>query len=218
MAMSSAGAVTRRGLDAYLRARKVAGGCLLITGYEGGSRDVRHRRHEVRRLLRDEGAVGLGRAAGNAWEHARFAAPALRDTMLDAGVLAETLETAATWTLLPTLYAGVRAALTANLERAIVGCHVSHLYSTGASLYFTVLAAASPGDEVAQWSRAKHAANAAIVEAGGTISHHHAVGTVHREHVTRDLGGEVGVRALRAVKDALDPAGILNPGKLRPGG
>jgi alkyldihydroxyacetonephosphate synthase len=78
-----------------------------------------------------------------------------------------------------------------------------------------VLAAATPGHEVEQWAAAKRAANDAIVAAGGTITHHHAVGTVHREHVAADLGA-LGVEALRAVKQRLDPAAILNPGKLLP--
>jgi alkyldihydroxyacetonephosphate synthase len=214
--MSTAGRLTRGALSAYLRLRKVASGCLLITGYEGRERDVRHRRDVVRDAVRTAGAVPLGAAAGRSWEHARFAAPALRDTLFDAGVLAETLETAATWTALPAVYAAVRQALTASLGRAVVGCHVSHLYPTGGSLYFTVLAAADADDPDAQWMQAKAAANDAIVAAAGTITHHHAVGTAHRGHVIRDLGGEVGVRALRAVKRELDPVGIMNPGKLLP--
>jgi alkyldihydroxyacetonephosphate synthase len=140
----------------------------------------------------------------------------LRDTLLDTGVLAETLETAATWSRLPALYDAVGAALRTTLGRAVVGCHVSHLYPTGASLYFTVLAAATAGAEREQWTTAKRAANDAIVAAGGTITHHHAVGTAHRDHVVNDLGGPVGLRALAAVKVSLDPAGIMNPGKLLP--
>lgn len=216
MMMSRSGPATRAALASYLRMRRVSDGCLLITGYEGVAADVRYRRDAVRRALRKAGAVSLGAAAGRAWEHARFAAPALRDTMFDAGVLAETLETAATWTALPAVYDAVRTALSESLGRAVVGCHVSHLYPTGASLYFTVLSAADADDPDRQWMRAKQAANDAIVAAGGTISHHHAVGTVHRGHVTFDLGGDVGVRALRAMKRELDPTGIMNPGKLLP--
>jgi alkyldihydroxyacetonephosphate synthase len=214
--MSRAGGVARRLLSSYLRMRGVTDGCLLITGYEGSDRAVRHRRQVVRDLLGDAHAVSVGSAVGRSWEHSRFAAPALRDTLLDSGVLAETLETAATWTALPALYTAVRDAVVGALGRAIVGCHVSHLYPTGASLYFTVLAAADPEDPQPQWAHAKTAANDAIVAAGGTISHHHAVGTAHRGHVCADLGGDVGVRALRAMKRELDPVGIMNPGKLLP--
>jgi alkyldihydroxyacetonephosphate synthase len=96
----------------------------------------------------------------------------------------------------------------------LVLCHVSHVYETGCSLYFTV-AAAEADDPVAQWRRAKAAASDAIRAAGATITHHHAVGTDHRPWFEQEVG-PVGVAALRAVKDALDPAGILNPGVLLP--
>ena len=215
MAMSSTGGATRRALAAYLRTRGVAGGCLVITGYDGTAADVKFRRREVRRVLRAAGAVPLGRKAGEAWVHGRFAGPYLRYSLLDAGYLAETLETATTWAKLPALYDAVRAALHESLGRALVGCHVSHLYPTGASLYFTALAVADQNRRIEQWAAAKQAANDAIVAAGGTITHHHAVGTAHRDHLAAEVGS-VGLDMLRAVKERLDPAGILNPGKLLP--
>src|SRR3954449_10744008 len=100
--------------------------------------------------------------------------------MLDAGVLAETLETAATWRGLPTTYDAVREALQKSLGRSLVGCHVSHLYETGASLYFTVLAAAEQGREVEQWTAAKRAANDAIVRTGAAVSHRYSHGSQDR--------------------------------------
>jgi alkyldihydroxyacetonephosphate synthase len=222
LALSGTGGIKRRALETWLRLRGAAGGCLLVVGYESSPGDVRHRRRGVRRALRAARGVPLGAGAGKSWERHRFSAPALRDTLLDTGVLAETLETATTWTRLPGLYDAVREALGASLTRdgrpPLIGCHVSHLYPTGASLYFTVLAAADADHEVEQWTAAKHAANKALVAAGGTATHHHGVGTAHRESVLPDLGGEpgVGVAALLAVKRALDPRGILNPGKLLP--
>ncbi len=217
MTMSSAGNTAKRLLSTYLRLRGVREGCLVVTGYEGSAGDVRYRRDHVAEILRDHHGAPLGASAGKAWERNRFAAPMLRDTLLDAGALAETLETAATWTNLPKVYDAVRVALRMSLgDGAVVGCHVSHIYPTGASLYFTVIASADPRRRVEQWLDAKAAVNQAIVTAGGTISHHHAVGTAHRDYVERDLGGPVGVAMLRAVKDAVDPRGILNPGKLIP--
>jgi len=91
---------------------------------------------------------------------------------------------------------------------------VSHVYRSGASLYFTVVAAQA-GDPIGQWAAAKRAASAAILAGGGTITHHHAVGLDHRDYLTAEIG-ELGVTVLRAVKSALDPAGIMNPGKLIP--
>jgi len=96
-----------------------------------------------------------------------------------------------------------------------VTCHVSHLYPSGASLYFTWLARREDGAELDQWSTAKEAASDAIVANGGTITHHHAIG---RDHVRwlRDEVGETGLEVLRAVKERLDPNGVMNPGKLLP--
>jgi alkyldihydroxyacetonephosphate synthase len=223
LAMSGTAGLKKRAMDTWLRARGITDPCLIIIGFEGSRGDVRHRRQAVRRVLRSESTAPLGSGAGNSWAHNRFSGAYLRDTLLDTGVLAETLETATTWAQLDGLYDGVRAALQDGLTRdgrpPLVGCHISHVYPAGASLYFTVLAAADPGAEIEQWAAAKKAANAAIVAAHGTVSHHHAVGTAHRDVVITDLGGaeQVGVTALRAVKNALDPAGILNPGKLLPG-
>ena len=161
------------------------------------------------------GSFVVGRSVGERWEHGRYDGPYLRDDLLDAGVLVETLETSATWAQLPATWAAVRAALAGSLPGAVVMCHVSHLYAHGASLYFTVLARRSTADAVGQWQHAKDAACAAIVASGATITHHHAVGTDHRDWMTAEVG-ERGVAVLRAVKATLDPTGVMNPGKLIP--
>ena len=103
----------------------------------------------------------------------------------------------------------------AALPGVLVGCHVSHLYPTGASLYFTVFARRDDGDPAGQWRALKRAASDAIVAAGGTITHHHAVGRDHAPWMP-DEDGPLGVELLRAVKERCDPAGIMNPGKLLP--
>ena len=158
--------------------------------------------------------------AGEAWEHDRYRGPYLRDALLDAGALVETLETVSFWSAVPRLYAAVSGALRASLTDQgtppVVLCHVSHVYPAGASLYFTV-ACAQADDPVAQWRAAKAAASDAILEAGGSITHHHGVGTDHRDWYEREVG-ELAIAALRAVKATLDPAGIMNPGVLIPPG
>ena len=195
-----------------------SGGCLMIVGFEGVGDIVAERRAAVSRLLTDLGGEPAGEEPGRAWEHGRFSAPYLRDSMLDLGVLVETLETATFWSGVDDLYAAVKGALEAELgldgRAVLVLCHVSHVYETGCSLYFTV--AAKQGDEpIEQWWRAKRAACDAITAHGATISHHHAVGTDHRPWLENEIGA-VGVRILRAVKAELDPTGVLNPGVLIP--
>jgi alkyldihydroxyacetonephosphate synthase len=190
-------------------------GCLMITGFEGTAAQVASRRAAVTEVLTGLGGTPLGTEPGTQWSHGRFSAPYLRDALLDHGVLVETLETATFWSNRQRLYADVKAALTSTLgEGSLVLCHVSHVYETGCSLYFTV-AARQGDDPIAQWQVAKAAASDAMVAAGATITHHHAVGTDHIPWLAREIG-QVGVRVLRAVKAELDPAGILNPGVLIP--
>ena len=200
-------------LTTQIGAAPPAGGCLAITVFEGPAAQVQARR-DVTRALLDRTGTSLGPDAAQAWEHGRFDAPYLRDALLANGALCETLETATSWTNLETLKTAVTAALQEQLGPSLVMCHVSHLYQTGASLYFTVVAALG-GDPIARWQAAKRAAGDAIMANGGTITHHHAVGTDHRPWLTQEVG-ELGVQILRAVKATVDPAGILNPGKLIP--
>jgi alkyldihydroxyacetonephosphate synthase len=182
----------------------ITGGCLAITVFAA--------------LMAAHGGTSLGEAPARAWEHGRFGAPYLRDSLLAGGALCETLETATDWSNVPALKAAVTDALTGALAEsgtpALVLCHISHVYPTGASLYFTVVAG-QRGNPIEQWRAAKTAACNAIVSSGATITHHHAVGADHRAWM-RDEVGELGVQVLRAVKSTLDPAGILNPGKLIP--
>ncbi|MET7327798.1 FAD-binding oxidoreductase [Nonomuraea sp. NPDC005650] len=175
---------------------------------------VAARRSGAAAVLARMGGEPLGTEPGEAWERGRFSAPYLRDSLLAAGATVETLETAGFWANLPRLYDAVRLALIGALGSPLVMCHISHVYETGASLYFTVVTA-QEGDPVGQWERAKEAVNAAIVEAGGTITHHHGVGRDHRDAYAAELG-PVGVSILQAVKARLDPTGILNPGALIP--
>jgi alkyldihydroxyacetonephosphate synthase len=190
-------------------------GCLMVVGVEGDPEQVASRRGAVTELLTDLGGTPLGDGPGQAWQHGRFHAPYLRDALLDVGVLVETLETATFWSGLEELRAAVRGALEEHLPPpAMVLCHISHVYETGASLYFTV--AARAGDApVETWLAAKRAATDAIVATGGTITHHHAVGNDHRPWLEQEIGA-LGVGVLRAVKAELDPTGILNPGVLVP--
>ncbi len=228
LASSTGGGLARRAFSAYLGLRGRRSGCMVIAGFEGSGERVADRRARAARVLRSHGAAALGKAAGVAWERGRFDAPYLRDTLLSIGVMAETLETAHTWSGLQNLYeevgAAIRRALSDSGTPGLVMCHVSHVYRDGASLYFTVIApqlgfeaddggAAAIGPAIGQWSAVKSAAAAAILACGATITHHHAVGSDHSPYLSAEVGDR-GMSALRALKASFDPAGIMNPGKL----
>jgi len=204
----------------YLAARRRAGGALMVVGYEGGEEAVARQRSLAVRTLRAGGAAYLGQAAGRSWEHGRYQGPYLRDTLLGMGAMVETLETSHTWSRLQELRTAVAGAIRASLERGgtppLVWCHLSHAYADGASLYFTFVSRARRGAEIEQWREVKRAACEAIVGHGGTITHHHAVGRDHAPYLEAEIG-PTGVELLWAAKERLDPAGIMNPGKLLDG-
>jgi alkyldihydroxyacetonephosphate synthase len=141
----------------------------------------------------------------------------MRDNLIAAGVLVDTFETAITWDRFDAFVAGAReraeAAVAEVCGAGRVTCRLTHVYPDGAAPYFTVLAPARRGSEVEQWDAVKAAASEAVVAAGGTITHHHAVGRDHRPWYDRQRPDRF-AEALRAAKRAVDPAAVLNPGVL----
>jgi len=208
-----------KAFDAYLGLRRRRGGALVIVGFEGEEESVARRRALTVRALRAGGGAYLGQAAGRSWEHGRYQGPYLRDTLMGMGAMVETLETSHTWARLGELHAAVGGAIRCSLDEqgtpGIVWCHLSHAYPDGASLYFTFISRRRSGAEIEQWRQVKRAASEAIVANGATITHHHAVGRDHAPYMRAEVG-ETGLDVLRAVKEQLDPAGIMNPGKLLP--
>jgi alkyldihydroxyacetonephosphate synthase len=173
---------------------------LLLLGFE----DVVEPMDDALGLCR--GGVAEERAP-TAWREAFLRAPYLRDTLVAMGVLCETFETAVTWDKLPGLVAAV------NETVAGATCRLTHAYPDGAAPYFTVLAPAERGAEAEQWAAIKTPVSDAIIAAGGTITHHHAVGREHARWWARQRP-EPFAAALRAAKSTLDPDGLLNPGVL----
>lgn len=217
LALSGPRGLAGRLFGGYLGLRRRSEGCLIVVGLEGEEESIARRRALSVRELRRGGAAYLGQAAGRSWEHGRFQGPYLRDTLMGMGAMVETLETSHTWSRLGELHAAVGAAISGTLARGgtpgLVFCHLSHAYADGASLYFTFISRAREGEEIEQWRQVKRAASEAIVAAGGTITHHHAVGRDHAPYMEAEVG-QTGLDVLRAVKAQLDPAGIMNPGKL----
>ncbi len=166
-----------------------------------------------------------GDDAAGSWRAAFLQAPYLRDVLVAMGVLSETFETATTWERFPALHDAVMTAAARGIEEATgaavvdgpggahVSCRFTHVYPDGPAPYFTVLAPARRGEEVAQWAHIKRAVSDALSEAGATITHHHAVGREHRPWYDRQRP-EPFAAALRAAKRELDPHWLLNPGVL----
>ena len=228
--------------EALLSARISPGaGALLVLGFESADHPVDHPMARALELCRDHGgrcpsrrprptpgrpgAVrggtgdrGAGRdGAAGEWRNSFLRAPYTRDALVRLGVICETFETACTWDRFPELHAAVTTAVEHALARICgagwVTCRFTHAYPDGVAPYFSVLAPGRPGSELDQWAEIKSAAAEALLAAGGTITHHHAVGRDHRPWYDRQRPDPFAA-ALRAAKSALDPAGILNPGVL----
>lgn len=196
----------------------------LVVAFEGPKEPALHQRKVVRRILQAHRGFDLGTGPGEAWKKSRYDVPYLRDFMMDYGVIADSFDTAAVWSELWPLYEHVTRVFEKTIELVTgrpgyVGSHVSHLYETGACLYYTF--AASPVDSLEpsvlmdRYGAIKEAVTEAILFCGGALSHHHAVGREHQAWIEEELS-TTGVRTLRAVKRELDPDGLLNPGSLIP--
>jgi alkyldihydroxyacetonephosphate synthase len=203
--------------EAALTGAAQDGRALLVLGFESADHDVEPWMSRAEELCAEHGGEARpseGARGEGAWRDAFLRAPYLRDTLIQAGVLAETFETAITWDRFDAFVTGVRERTEAALGgEGRVTVRITHAYPDGAAPYFTVLAPARRGSELEQWDEVKAAASEAILAAGGTITHHHAVGRDHRPWYDRQRP-EPFAAALRSAKAAVDPVGILNPGVL----
>ena len=192
--------------------------CLGFIGYEGPEGHVKAQRKAVGRIVSHHGGVCIGASPGELYDQKKFDTPYIRDWLLDRGVLGDVSETAAPWGTLPGLYdAVVTAARGAFSELGVQGyvmCHMSHSYHAGACLYFTfAMTPSGRRDGLEEYGVVKSAVQQAFVDNGGTLSHHHAVGTEHAEWLEQDISAP-GVGMLRALFEGTDPGANLNPGKI----
>jgi alkyldihydroxyacetonephosphate synthase len=219
------------GHEARLSRIRFDGASVLLIGFESADHPLTAWLARALELARDCGGeviagpsetsetseTGSRTGPAGTWRQAFFEAPYLQSALLSIGVLSDTFETACSWTQFPALHAQVTAAVSRALDEqcggGIVACRFTHLYPDGPAPYYTFIGVLRPGGELAQWRAIKAAASEALAAAGGTITHHHAVGRIHRPWYDRERPALFG-DALAAAKRALDPAGILNPGVL----
>ncbi len=192
---------------------------LLLLGATGSAQTVRRARSGAGALAKANKGVVIGGVAGREWRNNRFHLPYLRNTLWENGWAVETLETVTTWSsLLPTARAVLQALRTTlEDERVLAMAHLSHVYPTGASLYFTFFfrLAADPEKTLERWHILKTAALTTITRRGGTLSHQHGVGADHLPYMEQEKGAQ-GLDMLEALRRNVDPERMLNPGKLLP--
>ena len=193
--------------------------CLMVVKYEGTQQEFKNIRNKVSSIYKKHRGVCLGAEPGRSFAKVKFDFPHLRDFTMDRSIMADVSETATTWNNLCAMHKnGLKEIENAIKETGVngwVGCHLSHSYHSGASLYFTFGCLQRKGREIEQYLYVKKAAEDAFMKNGGTLSHHHAVGTEHLPWVEEDLS-PTGLKAVKALKDGLDPNGIMNPGKIIP--
>jgi alkyldihydroxyacetonephosphate synthase len=205
----------------YLRAKGfvLPRACLMLTAVEGRRNEVARRLSQTEAIYQRFDAVSMGEKAGKSFEATKFDFPHIRDFLLDREVTTDVSETSTVWNNILPLYretiGGLRASILASGVHPWAGCHISHTYQSGASVYFTFGFKQRSGSEMEQYLRVKRAAQQSFTDHGATLSHHHAVGTEHLPWLAADIS-PLGVQAVAAIKNALDPANIMNPGRLQP--
>jgi alkyldihydroxyacetonephosphate synthase len=208
-------------LKMYLSKRKgfdLSKMCLSFVGYEGSASHVEQQKKLVGEIISRHGGVGVGSGPGELYDQKKFDTPYIRDFLLNCGALADVSETSAPWSQLVELYNGAveraNKAFEANGVRGYIMCHLSHSYHGGACLYFTFAFGPSEDeDPLEQYDRVKSGVQQAFIDFGGTLSHHHAVGTEHAKWLEGDISGP-GVALVNALFEGIDPNGNLNPGKI----
>ena len=191
--------------------------CLSFIGFEGGRAHVAHEKGIVNSIVKAHGGIGLGKGPAVLYDQKKFDTPYIRDFVLDRGGAADVSETAAPWSKLLPLYTAVMENVRkVYADLGVTGwvmCHLSHSEHSGACLYFTFAFAHDGVDPIGQYERVKVAVQQTFIEQGGTLSHHHAVGTEHSRWLAEDIS-EQGVVMVQGVIDTVDPGRHLNPGKI----
>jgi alkyldihydroxyacetonephosphate synthase len=205
----------------YLRIKGVTlpRACLMLTAFEGTRVAVTQQLRQVQAIYRRRHAISLGEGAGKSFEATKYDFPYIRDFLLDRDVTTDVSETSTVWSNILPLYRQTMNILGEKISESGVlpwtGCHISHTYQCGASVYFTFGFRQQRGREMDQYLQVKRAVQQSFIDHGATLSHHHAVGTEHLPWLAADISS-LGVKAVAAIKHGLDPGNIMNPGRLQP--
>lgn len=188
--------------------------CKMVIGFEGPEESVEIQSERASRLLQREGGEDMGAGPGEHWLANRYSVSFKQSRVYQAGAFVDTMEVGTTWDRLEALYEEVRRSVGPH---AFIMAHFSHAYREGCSIYFTFAASRTGHDRAeALYDLIWQSALTAVHKVGASASHHHGVGLLKRDAMVEEHGNML--RVWRVLKDALDPHGIMNPGKLFPDG
>ncbi len=201
----------------YIKKMDLNNICLMLVAFEGTKKEVRLQKKKLDAIYAQFGGVPIGEGPGKSFEKGKYDFPYLRDFIMDRGVVADVSETSVLWTGLLPLYQKTRFAIQQALREENLqvwcGCHISHTYHSGASLYFTFAFLSLSDNTLPLYDKVKQAAENSFMENGATVSHHHAIGYEHLPWLEADISRQ-GIEAIVGIKKAIDPKNIMNPGKI----
>jgi len=191
--------------------------CLFMLRFDGEKEDNHIKSVIASEIVKKHKGMLLGGKLGIKWERSRFDLPYLRDNLLENGMLVDTMETVLPWNKIPEFKRGLLAELQKSsafgFEKGVLMSHLSHVYQSSCSIYFTVITVQDVADTMAQWESLKKTVTDFIVGSGGAVSHHHSIGRMHQPWYVKKTD-KLSQEILRNIKHTLDPNHILNPGKL----
>jgi alkyldihydroxyacetonephosphate synthase len=203
--------------NAVLKYKNLSQPSLMMMRFEEHNVNVSSTVVSVKNIIENSKGFLVTNSIGEQWEHNRFKLPYLRDPLVEHGVLIDTYETFVPWKHIMALHHSLQEKLSKlpefNKKKGIFMAHLSHIYPSGACIYFTGITPMIAGSELEQWHIIKSLITDTIIAHNGTISHHHGVGADHQKWYLKQTD-PLAMQILRAVKKELDPKGILNPGKL----
>ena len=184
--------------------------CLMFVTVDGDKEYTHLIKKKIKKIARSEGGFSIGRKPTKEWLEQRYSSAYLRDPLMDIGVMTDTVETAVSWDKLINLWTAVRAYLEKR-EKVHVMAHISHVYETGANLYFTFLSPMKKGKELEDYLQYHKGLVDTIHNNGGSLTHHHGIGRALAPWMEDEMG-KTAMGLMQASKDYLDPGGIMNPG------
>lgn len=191
--------------------------CVLMMRFPQGDFSVSSQILFAKELVGKYKGMVAPSSIGDKWADNRFKLPYLRDTLVEHSIYIDTMETLVHWKDIPKLHQALTKELNKstafNKQKGIFLAHISHIYPNAACIYFTLITPILRGREIEQWQEIKDLVTNTIMQNNGSVSHHHSVGADHQKWYKK-YSDNLALEVLRAVKQKLDPKGIMNPGKL----